>query len=76
MFPTNIRYSAIASIFNIAIIVAGLTPTLVAWLVGSTGNLFMPAYYLMMIGFVGIITGLAMHETAKKPLHNTTPTAA
>ena len=76
MFPTNIRYSAIASIFNIVIIVAGLTPTLVAWLVEATGNLFMPAYYLMMIGFIGVITGLAMHETAKKPLHNTTPTAA
>ena len=76
MFPTNIRYSAIASIFNLAIIVAGITPTLVAWLVESTGNLYMPAYYLMLVGFIGVVTGFAMHETAKKPLHGTTPTAA
>jgi MFS transporter, MHS family, proline/betaine transporter len=75
MFPTNIRYSAIASIFNIAIIFAGVTPTLVAWLVETTGNLFMPAYYLMLVGLIGVMTGVAMHETAQKPLHNTAPTA-
>ena len=76
MFPTNIRYSAIASIFNVAIIIAGVTPTFVAWLVESTGNLYMPAYNLMLAGFIGVITGLAMHETANKPLHGTNPTAA
>lgn len=76
MFPTHIRYSAIASIFNVAIIIAGVTPTFVAWLVESTGNLYMPAYNLMLAGFIGVITGLAMHETANKPLHGTNPTAA
>ena len=76
MFPTNIRYSAIASIFNVAIIIAGVTPTFVAWLVESTGNLYMPAYNLMLAGFIGVITGLAMRETANKPLHGTNPTAA
>ncbi|MCP5854221.1 proline/betaine transporter, partial [Klebsiella pneumoniae] len=46
MFPTHIRYSALANAFNISVLIAGLTPTLAAWLVESTGDLYMPAYYL------------------------------
>lgn len=30
MFPTHIRYSALAAAFNISVLVAGLTPTLAA----------------------------------------------
>lgn len=36
LFPTRIRYSALASSFNIAVIMAGLTPTIAAALVDST----------------------------------------
>ncbi|VFT77033.1 proline/glycine betaine transporter [Klebsiella aerogenes] len=53
MFPTHIRFSALASAFNISVLVAGLTPTLAAWLVETTQNLMMPAYYLMVIAVVG-----------------------
>jgi MHS family proline/betaine transporter-like MFS transporter len=28
MFPTHIRYSALAAAFNISVLIAGLTPTL------------------------------------------------
>ncbi|STE89220.1 proline/glycine betaine transporter [Escherichia coli] len=42
MFPTHIRYSALAAAFNISVLVAGLTPTLAAWLVESSQNLMMP----------------------------------
>lgn len=76
MFPTHIRYSALASAFNISVLIAGLTPTLVAWLVESTGNLMMPAYYLMVIAIIGLITGLFMRETANKPLSGATPAAS
>ncbi len=47
MFPTHIRYSTLAAAFNISLVV-GLTPTLAAWLVESSQNLMMPAYYLMV----------------------------
>lgn len=30
MFPTHIRYSALAAAFNISVLIAGLTPTLAA----------------------------------------------
>ncbi|MCS5960537.1 hypothetical protein LNP74_15250 [Klebsiella pneumoniae subsp. pneumoniae] len=36
MFPTHIRFSALASAFNISVLIAGLTPTLAAWLVETT----------------------------------------
>ena len=76
MFPTHIRYSALASAFNISILVAGLTPTLAAWLVEYTANLYMPAYYLMVVAVVGLITGIMMKETANMPLRGATPAAS
>lgn len=76
MFPTHIRFSALASAFNISVLVAGLTPTLAAWLVETTQNLMMPAYYLMVIAVVGMATGLSMKETANRPLKGATPAAS
>ncbi len=76
MFPTHIRFSALASAFNISVLIAGLTPTLAAWLVESTQNLMMPAYYLMVIAVIGLITGLSMKETANRPLKGATPAAS
>jgi len=76
MFPTNIRYSALAIAFNISVLVAGLTPTIAAWLVEATNNLFMPAYYLMVVAVIGLVTGVYMKETANKPLKGATPAAS
>lgn len=76
MFPTHIRYSALASAFNISVLVAGLTPTAAAWLVEATNNLYMPAYYLMVTSLIGIVTGISMRETANKPLIGATPAAS
>ncbi|TNV20033.1 glycine betaine/L-proline transporter ProP [Buttiauxella sp. B2] len=76
MFPTHIRYSALASAFNISVLVAGITPTLAAWLVETTENLMMPAYYLMVVAAIGLVTGLTMKETANQPLKGATPAAS
>lgn len=76
MFPTHIRYSALAGAFNISVLIAGLTPTAVAWLVESTSDLYMPAYYLMVVAIVGLATGLTMKETANKPLRGAAPAAS
>lgn len=76
LFPTRIRYSALAASFNIAIIIAGLTPTIAAALVDSTGNLYLPAYYLMLVSLMGIATAIFMKETANKPLRGATPLAS
>ena len=76
MFPTHIRYSALAISFNISVLIAGLTPTIAAWLVETTNNLYMPAYYLMVVALIGLATGLFMKETANKPLRGATPAAS
>ncbi|MBO9329669.1 proline/betaine transporter [Achromobacter sp. HZ01] len=76
LFPTRIRYSALASSFNVAIIAAGLTPTVAAWLVEESGNLMMPAYYLMAASLIGIVTSFYLPETANRPLRGDTPNAA
>ncbi|KCB45348.1 proline porter II [Bordetella hinzii 5132] len=76
LFPTRIRYSALASSFNVAIIVAGLTPTLSAWLVEATDNLMMPAFYLMAAAVIGLVTAFFLPETANKPLRGDTPNAS
>ncbi len=76
MFPTHIRYSALAIAFNISVLIAGLTPTIAAWLVEATGNLYMPAYYLMVVAIIGLVTGIFMKETANRPLKGATPAAS
>ncbi|MBT0724989.1 glycine betaine/L-proline transporter ProP [Rosenbergiella sp. S61] len=76
MFPTEVRYSALASTYNISILIAGITPTLTAWLVETTGNLYMPGWYLVVVGIIGVVTGITMRETANKPLYGGTPAAS
>jgi MHS family proline/betaine transporter-like MFS transporter len=36
----------------------------------------MPAYYLMVVAVIGLITGITMKETANKPLKGATPAAS
>jgi MHS family proline/betaine transporter-like MFS transporter len=76
MFPTRVRYSALATAFNISVIICGVTPTAAAWLVEVTGDLMMPAYYLMAVALVGLLTAWLMRETANRPLRGDTPNAS
>lgn len=76
LFPARIRYSALAASFNVAVIIAGLTPTIAAALVDSTGNLYLPAYYLMLAAVIGIVTAIFMKETANKPMRGDSPQAS
>ncbi|MCF8998917.1 glycine betaine/L-proline transporter ProP [Acinetobacter nectaris] len=75
LFPTEIRYSALATSYNLSIVFVGLTPTVLAMLVESTGNLMIPAYYLMVFGAIGVVTAIYFKETANKPLYGTAPIA-
>lgn len=76
IFPTKVRYSAMATAFNISVLVAGFTPTLTAWLIELTNNLYVPAFYLMATAFIGIILTFNMKETANRPLRGETPIAS
>ncbi|RQS71230.1 proline/glycine betaine transporter ProP [Burkholderia sp. Bp8963] len=74
LFPTRIRYGALAIGFNVSVsLFGGTTPLVTAWLVDVTGNLMMPAYYLMGASVIGIVSVLALRETAGKPLPGSGP---
>lgn len=77
LFPTKIRYGALAIGFNISVsLFGGTTPLVTAWLVDHTGNLMMPAYYLMGASLIGIVSVIALRETARKPLLGSGPSVA
>ncbi|VFP84513.1 Proline/betaine transporter [Candidatus Erwinia haradaeae] len=76
LFPTRIRYSALAASFNMSVLIASFTPTITAWLVEVTNNLYIPAYYLMIVGGIGLGTGVMMRETANLPLRGASPVAS
>src|SRR5579871_2584544 len=77
LFPTKIRYGALAIGFNISVsLFGGTTPLVAAWLVEHTQNLMMPAYYLMGAAVIGIISVLALHETARRPLPGSAPSVS
>ncbi|HEY2023431.1 MFS transporter, partial [Paraburkholderia sp.] len=77
LFPTRIRYGALAIGFNVSVsLFGGTTPLVTAWLVERTGNLMMPAYYLMGASLIGIASVLALRETARKPLLGSGPCVA
>jgi len=74
LFTTNTRYSALAIGFNISVsLFGGTTPLITSWLVSETGNVLVPAYYLMGAALIGAITVLTLKETARKPLIGSAP---
>ncbi len=77
LFTTHIRYSALAIGFNLSVsLFGGTTPLVTAWLVDTTQNVMMPAYYMMGAGVIGLVTVLTLRETAQKPLSGSSPTVA
>lgn len=77
LFPTHIRYGALAIGFNISVsLFGGTTPLVAAWLVEETGNPLMPAFYLMGAAVIGFITVWLTRETAGRPLRGSPPAVA
>ncbi len=75
LFPTNIRYGALAIAYNISISALGGTSPLIAQaLVSGTGNVMVPAYMLIVAGVVGAVTLVFTPEVAGKRLPGSPPT--
>ncbi|MDD4865881.1 MAG: MFS transporter [Mycobacterium sp.] len=69
LFPTSVRYGALAIAYNISIsAVGGTTPLIAQALISGTGDATAPAYLLVFAGLVGAITLLFTPEVAGKPL--------
>ena len=70
MFPTRVRYGAMAIGYNLSTSIFGGTAGLiVVTLINATGDNNIPAYYLILAGVIGLVPILRMPETAKVPMN-------
>ncbi|MFW6773498.1 MFS transporter [Nocardioides sp. CPCC 205120] len=64
LFPTRTRQSGLSMGYSVAgAFFAGTLPYLNTWLIGVTGNDLVPAFALVVIGVIGLLTVLTIPET-------------
>ncbi|TDH49793.1 MFS transporter [Mycobacterium eburneum] len=74
LFPTTVRYGALAVGFNISVSAfGGTTPLIAEALISGTGNLMVPAYLLMAAGLIGMVALRFTPEVAGKRLPGSAP---
>jgi MHS family proline/betaine transporter-like MFS transporter len=77
LFPTAIRYGALSIAFNVSVsLFGGTTPLVNEALVGGTGNLLVPGFYMVGSGLVGLVALLALKESATQSLEGSPPQVA
>jgi MHS family proline/betaine transporter-like MFS transporter len=71
LFPTRIRYSAYGLGYNIsAALFGGTAPLLMTWLIGLTGNIYVPAFYAVVTALGTLIAVLSLKDRAHVPLRD------
>ncbi|MEU0614795.1 MFS transporter [Streptomyces albogriseolus] len=74
LFPTRVRYGSLSIGFNVSVsLFGGTTPLVVTALIGATGDLMMPAYYMMAAAVIGGFAVWRMAESAGRPLPGSPP---
>lgn len=74
LFPTRVRYGSLSIGFNVSVsLFGGTTPLVVTALIGATGNMMMPAYYMMAAAVIGGVAVWYMAESAGRPLPGSAP---
>lgn len=69
LFPTRTRQSGLSMAYSIAgAFFAGTLPYINTWLIDATNNHMIPAYTLMVVGAIGLITLSTMPETRGRNL--------
>ncbi len=64
LYPTSVRYTGVALVYNLGFAIAGgLTPLLVTWLIQITGNRLIPSVYLMGFAGFSFLVSFFMRET-------------
>ncbi|EKF25762.1 sugar (and other) transporter family protein [Mycolicibacterium hassiacum DSM 44199] len=72
MFPTQVRFAGFAIAYNVSTaLFGGTAPALNDWLVNTTGNNLVPAFYMMVACVVGAVALLPSPETARCPINGT-----
>ncbi|MCX7970278.1 MAG: MFS transporter [Negativicutes bacterium] len=61
LFPIAIRYSGVATTLNVAnAFIGGVTPLSITWLTYSWGTPYAPAFYIAVVGVLGIAATLCI----------------
>jgi len=69
LFPTAIRFSALALSYNVSVsLFGGTAPLINTWLIAKFSDPVIPAYYLIGAGVVGLIAALAVKDRTGQPL--------
>jgi MHS family proline/betaine transporter-like MFS transporter len=64
LFPTRTRQTSLSIVYAVtAAIFAGTVPYVLTWLIAHSGNQMMPAFYLILVGILGLGTMLTVKET-------------
>ncbi|MDO5744340.1 MAG: MFS transporter, partial [Micrococcaceae bacterium] len=64
LFPTRTRQSGLSIAYSVtAAIFVGTVPYVLTWVIAETGNLMAPAFYMILVGIIGLATLLTMKET-------------
>lgn len=71
LFPTRVRYSAYGLGYNISSAVFGGTaPLLMTFLIGQTGNTYMPAFYAVITALCTLVAVSRVTDRAHLPLQD------
>ncbi len=76
MFPPIFVTAALAAAFSWPCIDSRSDANAGGPLVESSQDLMMPAYYLMVIVVIGLVTGISMKETGQSSVKGATPAAS
>ncbi len=77
LFPTDVRSGGLSIAFNVSIsLFGGTTSLVVGALVGATGDLNWPAYYLIAAGVVGALSIYFTRESNGRHLWGSAPAVA
>jgi MHS family proline/betaine transporter-like MFS transporter len=61
LFPASTRYSGVAVGYNISLaLFGGTAPLVCTWIVGATDSVVAPAYYLVFLALVTLVSALAL----------------
>ncbi|MBL3699116.1 MFS transporter [Leucobacter luti] len=69
LFPTRTRQTGLSTAYALtAALFAGPAPYVLTWLLGVTGDMLVPGYFLLGVGVIGVVTVLTLPETRGTPL--------
>ncbi|CAM5786284.1 MFS transporter [Castellaniella caeni] len=64
LFPTRTRQTGLSIAYQVtAAIFTGTVPYVLTWFIARTGDIMYPAYYLIVMGVVGVVVTLTLKET-------------